>query len=225
VAAPSATPLAAGGIPRTNATAALQGGLPVADAGTASAATPSAAPTAASAPASGVDFTDPQWRPKSAQEFIAAIQPHAERAAAELGVPARALIAQAALETGWGQRMGGRQADGSGGFNLFGIKAGASWSGARAGQVTSEYGSSGWTSERADFRSYRSIGESFDDYVRFLKGNPRYADALRAGNVHGFAQGLQSAGYATDPDYAQKIIRVAYSPEVSGATGAPTINA
>jgi flagellar protein FlgJ len=205
-------------------TAPSQAAAPVAVQNVAPVAGPVAAPVATSAaPFANID--DPQWRPKSAQEFIAAIQPHAEKAAAELGVPSRALIAQAALETGWGQRIGGRQADGSGGFNLFGIKANATWSGARASQPTSEYGSGGWTHGKSDFRSYRSIGESFDDYVRFLKNNPRYADALKAGDVHGFAQGLQNAGYATDPHYAQKIVRVAYSPEISGAIGSQTVNA
>lgn len=154
------------------------------------------------------------WLPKNAQEFIDAVKPHAEKAAAALGVSAKAIIAQAALETGWGQHMG-RNPDGSSSFNLFGIKA--SGNTPSVTQSTTEYVDGKPQTEQADFRSYGSIGQAFDDYVQFLKGNPRYAQALRAGtDVHGFAHGLQQAGYATDPAYAQKLVRVAAS--VAGAT-------
>jgi flagellar protein FlgJ len=159
--------------------------------------------------------------PKSIDEFVTAVQPHAEKAAADLGVPVRALIAQAALETGWGKHVS-KQPDGSG-YNLFGIKAGASWQGASATAVTREFADGGWSKESARFRSYGSMAAGFDDYVQFLKNNPRYADALRAGDVHGFAQGLQKAGYATDPQYAEKLVRVAYSPELNGALAAAGI--
>lgn len=158
----------------------------------------------------------PGWKPKSAQEFVDAIRPHAERAAAELGVPARALIAQAALETGWGKHMATQHHGGSG-FNLFGVKAQGGWGGASTTAPTSEFQNGQWTTEQASFRSYRSIGQSFDDYVSLLKNNPRYADALRSGDVHGFAHGLQKAGYATDPHYAQKLLKVAYGTQMAGA--------
>lgn len=158
------------------------------------------------------------WQPKSAQDFVDAIRPHAEKAAAELGIPARALIAQAALETGWGQHMA-KHKDGSSGLNLFGVKAQSSWTGASQAHKTSEFENGQWTSTSANFRSYDSIGAAFDDYVKFLKSNPRYTDALRSSDVHGFAQGLQKAGYATDPHYAQKLMKVAYSAQISGSRG------
>lgn len=169
--------------------------------------------------ATGTSSDAAKWQPKSAQDFIDAIRPHAEKAAAELGVPARALIAQAALETGWGQHMA-KQKDGSSGLNLFGVKAQGSWTGASRNQQTSEYENGQLTSTRADFRSYGSIGAAFDDYVKVLKSNPRYAEALRSGDVHGFAQALQKAGYATDPHYAQKLVKVAYGAQMSGSYAA-----
>lgn len=165
------------------------------------------------------DVDDPNWSPRSREEFVAAIRPHAEKAAAELGVPSRALIAQAALETSWGQKIG-RLADGSNGFNLFNIKAGSSWSGPSATKQTGEFSNGEWTTESAPFRTYPSIGAAFNDYVSFLKSNPRYAEALNSGDIRGFAQGLQNAGYATDPNYAQKLMHVASSAEMSGAIGA-----
>lgn len=153
-----------------------------------------------------------QWQPGSAEEFVAAVRPHAEQAARELGVPAKALVAQAALETGWGQHLP-RHADGSNSLNLFGIKAGQSWDGEVLEKSTQEFADGAMRTEKAAFRSYGSLAETFGDYVRFLQDNPRYADALRegAGGVDAFARGLQRAGYATDPHYAQKIVSVAES--------------
>lgn len=208
-------------------------GLGLADAlehqlgGKAAAAARSYAVGAATAPAVGSSETqatsaadDTNWQPKTPAEFVAAIKPHAERAAAELGVPTQAIVAQAALETGWGQHLP-RDAQGRTSFNLFGIKAQGGWTGDRVVQGTAEYENGDWGRETASFRRYQSLAESFDDYVRFLKNNPRYADALRADDVHGFARGLQSAGYATDPQYAEKLVRVAYSPEVRAAAHTP----
>jgi len=186
---------------------------------TGSTSTQGATDTRGSGSSKTADINDPQWRAKSPEDFVAAIRPHAEKAAAALGVPARALIAQAALETGWGQKIG-RNSSGCTGFNLFGVKTGAGWTGTSASQSTSEFQNGAWTRENAAFRSYPSIGAAFDDYVNVLCSNPRYADALRAGSVEGFAQGLQSAGYATDPAYAQKLVRVASSVEMSSAIGA-----
>jgi peptidoglycan hydrolase FlgJ len=188
------------------------------DAAAPSASTDSTASSDAASPAD-----QPGWKPKSAQEFVDAIRPHAEKAAAELGVPARALIAQAALETGWGKHMA-TQKDGGSGYNLFGVKA-TGWSGASQTAQTSEYENGQWSSQQASFRSYGSIGQSFDDYVQMLKNNPRYADALRSGDVHGFAHGLQKAGYATDPHYAQKLMKVAYGAQMNGAYSGSVVNA
>lgn len=142
-------------------------------------------------------------------DFVKAVLPHAEKAAAELGIPAKVLVAQAALETGWG-RHAIRRDDGSPALNLFGIKADKRWQGEGIEQMTSEYQDGRMQRERAMFRAYDSVGESFADYVRFLKSNPRYQQALQhGGDPHRFAAGLQKAGYATDPDYAQKILRIA----------------
>ncbi len=163
--------------------------------------------------------TDPsQFKPGTPEHFVAKIWPHAQRAARELGVDPRALVAQAALETGWGRR-GIRGGNGSDANNLFGIKA-TGWSGARVNTATHEYVDGSRRAERADFRAYASPADSFDDYVRLLKSSPRYQQALKAGtDVRRFAHELQRAGYATDPSYAKKIYAIA-----NGATLGRALN-
>lgn len=160
--------------------------------------------------------SDANWPPTDAQAFIDKIRPHAEKAAQELGVPARAIMAQAALETGWGKHLA-RDADGNASYNLFGIKASRNWSGDSVQTATQEYRNGEMNTEQASFRSYDSLEASFDDYVSFLKDNPRYLHALQADSVQGFAQGLQKAGYATDPGYAGKLVQVANGPNMSAA--------
>lgn len=151
--------------------------------------------------------------------FVAGIWDHAQAAAKELGVDARALVAQAALETGWGKRQI-NHGDGRSAHNLFGIKA-TGWNGERATVGTHEYVNGVRRNETASFRSYASPAESFADYVRLLKTNPRYQKALAAGtDVRGFARGLQQAGYATDPAYAAKISAIAGGPTVQRAIAA-----
>ena len=151
--------------------------------------------------------------------FVASIWPHAQRAARELGVNPRALVAQAALETGWGRR-GIKHDNGSNSHNLFGIKA-TGWKGDSVTATTHEYVDGQRRNETARFRAYGSAAESFGDYVRMLKQNPRYRVALQAGtDVHGFAQGLQRAGYATDPSYAAKIAAIAAGPTIDRAVAA-----
>jgi len=142
------------------------------------------------------------------QRFIEQVMPHAQAAARELGVDPRAVVAQAALETGWGTSQ---PADSSGNsHNLFGIKAGASWHGASAASDTTEYSSGLPGTENARFRSYEDIAESVADYVRVIRDNPRYAAALNTGgDVRAFATALQKGGYATDPEYANKLVAVA----------------
>ena len=155
--------------------------------------------------------------PEDAAHFIAQIRPHAERAARSLGVPTEAVMAQAALETGWGAHVP-RQADGTPGHNFFGIKAHANWDGARVEKTTHEHLGGRMQRVTATFRAYDSIGEGFDDYARFLKTNPRYAEALRQGSdAQSFAQGLQEAGYATDPAYAAKLLKLMRSEPISRA--------
>ncbi len=141
----------------------------------------------------------------SQDQFVAALWPHAQEAAAEIGVDPKLLVAQAALETGWGKSLQNR----AGGNNLFGIKADRRWDGSRVTASTLEYVDGVATRGRAAFRSYESYGDSFKDYVSFLKNNPRYRDALsNAQNPRQFMAGLQKAGYATDPAYARKVLAI-----------------
>lgn len=132
----------------------------------------------------------------------------AQAAERETGIPAAFMVAQAAHETGWGRKEI-RHADGSPSFNLFGIKASGSWKGPVAEVVTTEYVNGRPQKVVAKFRAYGSYAESFADYARLMKNSPRYqAVVANAGTATGFAQGLQRAGYATDPAYAEKLGRV-----------------
>ena len=149
--------------------------------------------------------------PTSAQQaaFAQALWPDAQQAARQLGVNPVTLLAQAALETNWGRDV--PQGD-SGGTsnNLFGIKAGSSWGGPAVANSTQEYMGGAPTTVKAQFRSYGSASQCFQDYVDLLKGNPRYAAALGTGNdVQAFGSALQQGGYATDPAYAGKLTAVA----------------
>ena len=118
------------------------------------------------------------------------------------------MVAQAAHESGWGRREI-RNADGSSSHNLFGIKAGASWKGKTATVTTTEYVNGQAVKTQAKFRAYDSYAASFADYASMMKSSPRYAKVVaNADTAQGFAQGLQRAGYATDPAYADKLTRV-----------------
>ncbi len=169
-------------------------------------------PDDACAEVENVASADPsRYARNTPERFVAEIWDHAKKAAKELGVDPRGLVAQAALETGWGKRQI-RTGDGGSANNLFGIKA-TGWKGERARTTTHEYINGVKRSETADFRAYASPAESFADYVRLLKNNPRYQQALSAGkDIAGFARGLQRAGYATDPAYANKIASIANGP-------------
>lgn len=161
--------------------------------------------------AGSVPGTETRQNSVSAEQrakFLEDIRPHAEAAARELGVDPRGIIAQAALETGWGTSQ---PTDASGkSHNLFGIKAGASWRGASVESETQEYVAGVPGRENARFRAYGSLAESVGDYVRLLRDNPRYAAALNTGtDVRAFATALQKGGYATDPEYANKLTAVA----------------
>lgn len=152
----------------------------------------------------------------SPEAFVQSIWPHAQRTAAELGVSPKALVAQAALETGWGRRLVG----GGESHNLFGIKATGGWDGKRVDSATHEFVNGVRQDQRAQFRGYRSIDESFDDYARLMR-NGRYAGALAAGDdPDRFAHALQRAGYATDPSYAAKISAIVDGPTLQRALGA-----
>jgi flagellar protein FlgJ len=143
-----------------------------------------------------------------ARRFIDRMWPHAVEASKATGIPPHFILGQAALESGWGAREI-RGADGQPTHNLFGIKAGRSWRGDTSTSNTTEF-VHGQKRRVADkFRSYASYAEAFRDYANLLKNNPRYAQAIEAGNdPAAFAQGLQKAGYATDPAYASKLTRV-----------------
>ncbi len=149
-----------------------------------------------------------KWNPTSQQAFIEDLWPHALESAKELGVSADVLIAQAALETGWGRNMIHDQS-GRNSFNLFGIKAGTNWQGPQITVPTLEYRDGIARKESATFRAYGSLQHSMNDYVEFLTNNPRYQQALeQADDAEAFLQALQQAGYATDPAYAEKISNI-----------------
>ena len=150
-------------------------------------------------------------------EFIRDLLPQAEAAAKKLGISAKTLVAQAALETGWGKHQI-KNADGSPSYNFFGIKAHGQWNGASVSKTTQEYSGGTAHAEVAAFRSYSSPAEAFNDYVVFIQSNPRYATALQhGGDGHRYAEGLQRAGYATDPAYAQKIGKISSGPLMTAA--------
>jgi len=144
----------------------------------------------------------------SPEEFIATMMPMAEKAARRLGVEPRYLVAQAALETGWGKSMI-RQKDGSNSHNLFGIKA-TNWSGESAMARTTEYVNGRAVKQVEGFRAYASFEQSFDDFVSLLQNSDRYQSAVNAGgDSERFVRELQKAGYATDPQYARKVSQIA----------------
>jgi flagellar protein FlgJ len=142
------------------------------------------------------------------QQFLASIRPHAEAAAAKLGVSPDIVAAHAALESGWGQRpLRNGTVDTN---NLFGIKAGSQWQGDVAANVTTEYEHGAAVRKVEKFRSYPDQASAFRDYADLLASNPRYQNALNAGSdAHAFASGLARGGYATDPAYVQKLSKLA----------------
>jgi flagellar protein FlgJ len=144
----------------------------------------------------------------NAQSFIEQLYPAAQQAAEELGIDPKALLAQAAIETGWGQHMI-HNTSGQNSHNLFGIKADRRWEGDRAMVDTIEFEQGVAATKKAPFRVYDSFADSMQDYVGFVKQNPRYEDAVKQSQSpqHYFSE-LQKAGYATDPDYANKVIAV-----------------
>lgn len=162
---------------------------------------PAPAASPAPAPQRGV------FIPPAARDFVNKVWNYAREAGQTIGIPAHFVIAQAALESGWG-RHEIRSADGGQSFNLFGIKAGRNWSGPVVEKATTEYvnGTPRTTVEK--FRAYGSYAEAFRDYGNLLRGNPRYAAVLDQQDAAGFARGLQQAGYATDPRYADKLMRI-----------------
>ena len=173
---------------------------------------PGPIPSAGSANSSLPIVSDPQATPKlpdkSAAGFVQQHSAAAEAASGATGIPAQFMLAQAALETGWGKReiVGN---DGSHSHNLFGIKAGGSWRGPSVDVTTTEYVGGQPRKMVQKFRAYANEAESFADYARLMKNSPRYAPVVAvAADAKQFAVGLQKAGYATDPAYADKLGKV-----------------
>jgi flagellar protein FlgJ len=173
---------------------------------------PGPIPSTGSANSSLPIVSDPQATPKlpekSAAGFVQQHSAAAEVASEATGIPAQFMLAQAALETGWGKReIIGR--DGSNSHNLFGIKAGSHWNGPTVDVTTTEYIGGQPRKMVQKFRAYANESESFADYARLMKDSPRYAQVVAgAADAKQFAAGLQKAGYATDPAYADKLGKV-----------------
>jgi peptidoglycan hydrolase FlgJ len=152
----------------------------------------------------------PQGWPSHVTEFRDRVMAYAQEASQATGIPARFVLGQAALESGWGRREL-RAADGTPSHNLFGIKAGGNWRGRVVEATTTEYVNGVARKTVEQFRAYGSYADAFRDYANLLRSSPRYADLLaqaaRGIDETGFAQGLQKAGYATDPGYADKLSR------------------
>ncbi|WP_435274301.1 flagellar assembly peptidoglycan hydrolase FlgJ [Psychrobium sp. nBUS_13] len=145
---------------------------------------------------------------KSQQDFVDQMMPYAQKAAKLLGISPQTMIAQAALETGWGQKIVGSE-KGEFSFNLFNIKADKRWQGDKTDVSTIEYRDGVALKEKASFRRYQDFEQSFKDFGQFLNNSPRYEKALsKVENSASFLHELQQAGYATDPNYASKIMTV-----------------
>lgn len=150
----------------------------------------------------------PAWN--EAENFAEEVAPAIEHAAARLGVSPRVLLAQAALETGWGHSVVGN--------NIFGIKAGASWSGATVTAGTHEMEGGHLVARQATFRSYGNVDQAVEDYVALVSASDRYRAAMGSGdNVAAYAHALEAGGYASDRDYAAKLAAVADSSKMSYA--------
>ena len=175
------------------------------------------APATVQPVSSQTEQTQPEWKVDSPADFVKNLLPAARQTAKALGLDPLALVAQAALETGWGQRMI-KNNQGSNSFNLFGIKANNGWQGDTAVVSTLEYNQGVAQKELARFRAYRSPEQSLADYVDFIRSSPRYQDAVAAsGDSKAYFEQLQAAGYATDPAYAEKIMAVYQSPTLQQA--------
>ncbi|MCT9843237.1 flagellar assembly peptidoglycan hydrolase FlgJ [Leclercia adecarboxylata ATCC 23216 = NBRC 102595] len=138
------------------------------------------------------------------KDFLAQLSLPARLASQQSGVPHHLILAQAALESGWGQRQIRRE-NGEPSFNIFGVKATGSWKGPTTEITTTEYENGEAKKIKAKFRVYSSYLEALSDYVGVLSRNPRYAAVTQAATAEQGAQALQNAGYATDPQYARKL--------------------
>ncbi len=199
------------------------GGAAIAAGGTSSPACPLPAPDAIApaigtpppsgdtTSATGAAPTDPVSESGAGiAAFARRIGPVLQRAAEQLGVSPRILLAQAALESGWGRSVVGN--------NVFGIKAGPSWQRARISAPTHEVENGRPVAQQASFRAYASLDDAVEDYVSLIADSPRYRAAIGLGeDVRGYGEALVRGGYATDGDYAQKLAAVAASPALAAA--------
>ena len=150
------------------------------------------------------------------QDFMNRMLPYALRASQSSGVPPQLMLGQAALESGWGKREI-QLADGSNSFNLFGIKAGSGWTGKVAEVTTTEYQNGVAHQQVGKFRAYASYTEAFQDYANLISNNPRYAPVLQQGSdTAGMAKAIQNSGYATDPNYADKLAQIMGRMNIAG---------
>ncbi|KPH63878.1 glucosaminidase [Pseudoalteromonas porphyrae] len=166
--------------------------------------------TDASVDSASASKAQKQQKPQfeNAEEFISSVWEHAKTAAEKIGLNPAVMVAQAALETGWGKHIINKS-DGNSSFNLFNIKSDRSWQGDKASKVTLEFEEGMPVKKQASFRAYDSIKDSVNDFVEFLTQNPRYQEALQnTAKPAAFLDSLQKAGYATDPNYADKIKQV-----------------
>jgi flagellar protein FlgJ len=183
-------------------------------------AAPAAAPSRELSRGSAATAPTSANLPERAAEFVQQVLPTIRQAASALGVNPLGMLAQAALETGWGQRMP-RTAAGNSSLNLFGVKAGSEWSGARAVADTVEISGGVAKQSRTAFRAYGSIEESVGDFARLLASSPRYREAIGAGaDARAYVQNIAKAGYATDPEYGNKLNEVLSSGTLQAALGA-----
>ena len=151
---------------------------------------------------------------KNAEEFVSSVWEHAKTAAQKIGLNPAVMVAQAALETGWGKHIINKN-DGGSSNNLFNIKSDKSWEGDKASKITLEFEQGTPVKKQASFRAYDSIKDSVNDFVDFLTQNPRYKEALQnTAKPNDFLDSLQKAGYATDPNYANKIKQVLNSSQL-----------
>ncbi len=178
---------------------------------------PAVQPAAAAAPPASVSIA------RSAGEFVAQVMPSIRAAAQALGVDPLGMLAQAALETGWGRRMA-RNPDGTPSLNLFGVKADERWGGARATASTVEVVDGVATQRHAVFRAYGSIEESVNDFAHLLKNSPRYRLAVAAGgDAQSFINHMGRSGYATDPGYVDKLNDILHGGTLRAAVKFSTI--
>lgn len=172
---------------------------------------------AASTPSTAVAPAQTHATTADPAQFVTQVLPAVTQAAKKLGVSPQAMLAQAVLESGWGQRMP-KTADGRSSFNLFGIKAGANWTGARAVADTVEFNGTVAKRQTAVFRAYDSLQDGINDYSKLLAASPRYAGALASGtDPQAFVQAMGSSGYATDPEYVNKLKRILVSDRLQSA--------